>query len=68
MVSIFPKIEFTYAIEPHANAASKKPWSDIERAVGDARPYVSILVGNEFYSFFSTLNKPVSEVEKKNVY
>ena len=48
-------------------AANKRPLSDIERAVGAFRPIVSNFTGSAFLSFLSTLNKPVSELEKKKV-
>jgi len=54
-------------IEPQENAARRRPLSDIERAVGAVRPTVSNLTGSLFLSFLSTLNKPVFDVEKKNV-
>ena len=55
--------KFTYHIEPHENAANKNPRSDIDRAVGEFKPKVSIFTGSEFFSFLSTLKRPASDVE-----
>ena len=58
---------FTYQIDPHENPASKNPLSDIDRAVGELRPIVSIFDGFWFFSRLSCLNRP-ADVEKKNTY
>ena len=52
----------TYAIEPHEKPTSRKPSSDIDRAVGAPRPSVISLVGT-IESFLLHL-KRLPDVEK----
>jgi hypothetical protein len=51
-----------YPIEPQVKPAKRYPLSDIERAVGDPKPWVSSLVGS-IDSLLLNLNKPLG-VEK----
>lgn len=61
------KIEVTYVIEPQEYAARRRPLSDIDMAVGEFRPIVSIFTGVWSTCVLSILNSP-SEVEKKKIY
>ena len=61
------KKAFTYHIDPQENAASKNPLSDIESAVGELSPTVSIFIGPPLPSYLLILNSP-SDVEKKKVW
>jgi hypothetical protein len=53
-------------MDPQEYAVRRYPLSDIERAVGELRPIVSIFTGFWNFSFLSTLNRP-SVVAKKKI-
>ena len=56
----------TYHMDPQEYAASRYPLSDMDIAVGEFSPIVSILTGFYDFSFLSTLNSPSVDA-KKNI-
>ena len=63
---IYENSNITYQMDPQEYAASRNPLSDMDIAVGEFSPIVSILTGFYDLSFLSNLNSP-SVVAKKNV-
>ena len=55
----------TYHMDPQEYAASRNPLSDMDIAVGEFSPIVSILTGFCDFSFLSTLNSPSVDAKKK---